>query len=171
MILTLGRSALGSCHLRFNQDEVLLMKTLARSGFMVAAVVAAGMFAEPAQAQCNNGYGYGDGYSLGFFQSRINSSSDLPPYFSRFPPVYYSRTIIPRPYGWSPFAIRANDYDRLPTVAPEPLTVTNPYVTNPTAHGESPGALDKSASIPRPKIILNPFFVPDSPVQVVNVSP
>jgi len=50
------------------------------------------------------------------------------PYYAAHPPVYYSH-IIPRPYGYCPYAYLPG------VVAPDrvatPLRITNPYVTQP----------------------------------------
>lgn len=63
-------------------------------------------------------YGYGWGWS-------IYAQEDIP-YFSKFPPVYYSYP-VPRPYGYSPFAyppgVMTPEYK-----APEPKLMLNPYV-------------------------------------------
>ena len=58
-----------------------------------------------AQAQWGFGGGFGYGGGLGFGGGFANGAYTLepPPYFSLFPPVYYSH-ITPRPYGFSPFA-------------------------------------------------------------------
>ncbi|MDX1962137.1 MAG: hypothetical protein SFX18_03225 [Pirellulales bacterium] len=77
-------------------------------------------WAAPANAQfpCGNFWG-GLGYNLYIADER-------PPYFSLYPPVYYSYP-VPRTYGWSPFAYPAG------TMTPEieiseAATVVNPHV-------------------------------------------
>lgn len=95
----------------------------------------------------NNGYGFGAGLFFGdrFDQSRrfrgnrgfrgpvfnnghigILRRVEEPPYFAKFPPVYYSH-IVKRPYGVSPYAAP-------PGIAPvemsfpaPPVTISNPY--------------------------------------------
>jgi len=77
------------------------------------------------------------------------------PYFALHPPVYYSY-IVPRPYGYSPFAYPFGsptpEIDFSPPKAekkPEPKTMTNPYVTE-VSHAES-------AAQAEPKVIYNPY--------------
>ena len=47
------------------------------------------------------GVGCGVNFPFGLYGSRMNEV----PYFSMFPPVYYSLP-VPRTYGWSPSLIR-----------------------------------------------------------------
>src|SRR5215470_17587862 len=66
--------------------------------------------------------GWGINYPYGLYGSRVNDV----PYFSMFPPVYYSMP-VPRTYGWSPFAYPPG------TMTPEvdtdsPQEMINPYV-------------------------------------------
>jgi hypothetical protein len=80
------------------------------------------------------------------------------PYFSEFPPVYYSYPVA-RTYGLSPFAYP-------PTFTPYeesvPVTVTNPHVeTKPTATKKR---ADRSVAAPRnptPLVVMNPFVPMD----------
>ena len=109
----------------------------------------------PASAQNGCfGSGYGDGAYFGFYNRRWLDAGRLPPYFSQFPPVYYSAPIA-RPYGWSPFAIRPQEFDRLPTIAIEPKMVLNPFVKPESTVTNSTD--EKSAAAPKPKMIINPF--------------
>lgn len=73
------------------------------------------------------GLGFGFGNGIGYVPP--------PPYYAIHPPVYYSPTIIRRPYGMSPFA--------MPPVA-QPLSVNQPAATV-----EPP---------PEPLLIINPYF-------------
>lgn len=50
----------------------------------------------------NLGYGYGFGGRPEYWQSAYNSR--VPPYFSLYPPVYYSGKIVRIPFGASPWA-------------------------------------------------------------------
>jgi len=77
------------------------------------------------------GYGFGLGYQAPFFVGNfgyVRPSEELP-YFSKFPPVYYSH-IVPRPYGVSPYAappgIVPTEYMVQPLAQPE--VIRNPYV-------------------------------------------
>ena len=131
---------------------------------LVAAAAALLATTETAQAANGcGGCGYGDGYYYGFYRRNLQTDQ-LPPYFSQFPPVYYS-DIIPRPYGWSPFALRPHEFNTLPEVAPKPVMIKNPYVdgkANPEAEAED----DRTAAT-SPRVILNPY-VDVAPVQVVK---
>ena len=59
----------------------------------------------------------------------FRASREQPPYFAKFPPVYYGRA-VKRPYGISPFAAPAGivpvEY-RVPAHVSKPITVNNPY--------------------------------------------
>ncbi len=76
----------------------------------------------------------------------------LPPYFSLFPPVYYSYP-VPRTYGYSPFAYPFGSPTPEITVTDGPSKIMiNPYVprTEP-----SPASAEKTVGGPR--TIVNPF--------------
>ena len=109
------------------------------------------------------GNGFGDGYYWGFYNRRSIDTSQLPPYYAQFPPVYYS-TQIARPYGWSPFAIRGNEYDRLPVVNIAPKTVMNPYFKQEI----SPASSDTNKTTFAPKTIINPHFQPEQKAMVAQ---
>ena len=59
----------------------------------------------------------------------FNRSREQPPYFAKFPPVYYSH-VVKRPYGVSPFAAPAGivpvEY-RVPRPIPKPMVINNPF--------------------------------------------
>lgn len=100
------------------------------SAAMVVAVIS---FFSPttAEAQFNNGFRFGTGISSGFGGGGAfgggccTTPREQPPFFAKFPPVYYNG-IVPRPYGYSPFAVPGG-------IAPaelqsfQPLTVSNPF--------------------------------------------
>jgi hypothetical protein len=61
-----------------------------------------------------------------------------PPYFAKFPPVYYDADIVKRPYGISPYAVPPGILPTEMYVAPaQSARIVNPYV-------------DKAASPPTP---------------------
>lgn len=80
----------------------------------------------------------------------------LPPYFSLYPPVYYSYP-VPRTYGYSPFAYPPGT--PTPDVlveAPQPKLMINPYVPQPRP------AASEEKTAGGPQTIVNPF-VPRGP--------
>lgn len=78
----------------------------------------------------------------------------LPPYFSLYPPVYYSYP-VPRTYGYSPFAYPLGTPTPEVTItdAPSQLMI-NPYVPRSQATGQG----EKTAG--GPQTIVNPFVEP-----------
>lgn len=115
------------------------------------------LFSATSDLQAQNVYGrtYGEGYGFGlgcqapFFVGNfgyVRPSEELP-YFSKFPPVYYSH-IVPRPYGVSPYAappgIVPTEYMVQPLAQPE--VIRNPYVDQaPAAEVEEAPARDVEA--------------------------
>lgn len=61
---------------------------------------------------------------------------DAPPFFALYPPVYYSKDIVARPYGVSPFAAPSGIVP-VEMGAPVPLYQSNPYFSQPVAPSES----------------------------------
>lgn len=100
---------------------------------IVAVLVFGGV---EARAQWGSmGYGFGGYFGNSFTAGTVvppANFQDRVPFFSLFPPVYYSYP-VPRPYGYSPFAYPG--WTPTPHVeAVEPETVVNPYIyTAPTA--------------------------------------
>lgn len=114
------------------------MKRILTIAFAVVAVTI--MTDSSAHAQINSsGFGFGvglnqaggsafSGRGLGFL-GPINSVRrfEQPPFFARFPPVYYNR-IVRRPYGISPFAAPPGIAPvELSIPAVEPATVKNQF--------------------------------------------
>lgn len=95
---------------------------------LAAAVVAGGVFAPCAQAQYGGGgYGWGGGWPYNFqsgIYGRTNAYSL--PYFSLHPPVYYSH-VVPRPYGFSPFAAPPGMIPAEMQVMPASEVIENPH--------------------------------------------
>jgi hypothetical protein len=131
-------------------------------------VAALALAAAPATSEAGWGYGYGGygcgGYGGGFcdYQSLWGNpyvysqgGSYIPPYFSIYPPVYYSPHIIMRPYGHSPYAFPSTF---LPVAPPaNPVVVMNAHVKN----ADSKVAESKPQMIEgiQPQKIDNPYFV------------
>jgi hypothetical protein len=112
---------------------------------VAAVLVALGLSAQPAQAQIGPG-----AYGLGFFNYGTYDSYYRVPYYSLFPPVYYSYPVA-RPYGYSPFAYPPG------TMTPEIQQQTaaveyrNPFVPQQPKQASQ----DKTASAPR--MYYNPY--------------
>jgi hypothetical protein len=122
-----------------------------------AVLVACGLFAGSASADCGGGFGVGNCW-FGNFNAfgaggTLYGSGYLPvpPYYSIHPPVYYSHQYY-RPYGWSPFAQSA--HGGVATPRPEPRMVVNPHVPAPArAVDKKPDQTVKS------QMIVNPYVV------------
>lgn len=128
---------------------------------MVALTVITFCSASEAQAQgFVGGYQFGSGINancgLGFALNHFQR--EQPPYFAKFPPVYYSH-IVKRPYGVSPFAAPAGIAPvEMNHVAPkiEPVTKLNPFYR--------PEAKQASEEKERPELkdkvtwTINPFY-------------
>ncbi len=94
-----------------------------------------------------NGYGLGLGANQAFPFPGQNawagfSTREEPPYFAKFPPVYYSH-IVRRPYGVSPYAAP-------PGIAPVEM---------------------QAQYQPVPEVIVNPYFAPDAPANSEAIAP
>jgi hypothetical protein len=122
-----------------------------------AAVLAVGLWAQTASAQCYGG-GY-DGFTGSFGTLNAYGSGGtlygsgyipVPPYFSIHPPVYYSHQYY-RPYGWTPFA--QPSYMGAAVLRPEPRMVVNQYVKQPAK------AAARTDSTAKAELIVNPFYV------------
>ncbi len=133
------------------------MKFIATVG-LLAVSLAAALASSQAQAQgpyCG-GYGYGGcgiNFPYGLYGSRVNDV----PYFSMFPPVYYSLP-VPRTYGWSPFAYPPGTMT--PEVEPaQPQDMINPYVPQNKEKPEAKPTAIHTATYraPTPQVVINPY--------------
>lgn len=112
-------------------------------GLVVAIAMTACLSDATAQAQVyQDGYRFGAGIRANHYNGVINGRFDgginrrlltryeleQPPYFAKYPPVYYSH-VVKRPYGISPYAAPAG-------IAPVemsfgiPISVKNPFFGN-----------------------------------------
>lgn len=101
---------------------------LARNVCLLAAVVvAASVITSSAQAQYDGGCGWGGGWPYNF-QSGIygRTNAYVLPYFTLHPPVYYSY-VVPRPYGFSPFAAPPGMVPAEMQVLPTAEVIENPH--------------------------------------------
>jgi hypothetical protein len=121
-----------------------------------AAVLAVGLWAQTASAQCYGGY---DGFTGSFGTLNAYGSGGtlygsgyipVPPYFSIHPPVYYSHQYY-RPYGWTPFA--QPSYMGAAVLHPEPRMVVNQYVK------KQPPKEARTDNTAKSEMIVNPFYV------------
>lgn len=125
---------------------------------LLAALFVAGTMSSAAQAQVWNGY------NSGFYGGLPYSvySLDSVPYYALHPPVYYSH-VVPRPYGYSPYAYPPGIMT--PEVAPgesAPQVMINPHVPSRTKASQTENRV--AAASPRqiePKTILNPYVTSD----------
>ena len=111
-----------------------------------------------------SGLGYGGyygGYYGGLYGCNL-SSDDRIPFYALHPPVYYS-SIIPRAYGWSPFAY-SPDAIVMPLEEGGPKEIINPFVpptSAPEAHPKTKAkpSADKTAVAlpPASHVIVNPY--------------
>jgi hypothetical protein len=141
--------------------EVRIMVRNVAFGFVAALALAV----VPATAQADWGCGYGGyGYGGGFcdYQSMWGNpyvysqgGSYIPPYFSVYPPVYYSPHIIARPYGHSPYAFPSTFLPAAP--AAKPAIIMNAHVK--AADSKVAEAKPQMIEGIQPQKIDNPYFV------------
>lgn len=120
-------------------------------GIFLMTVVAGAMAAPAAQADhgcCCSMFGSMYGAPFGSY------TSERIPYFAMHPPVYYSH-VVPRPYGYAPWAYPPGTMEPALTPAPQPQTYINPYV--PQDQPAEKKADEKTARVSRAKRVLNPF--------------
>ena len=120
-------------------------------------------------AACPAWAGDGGHYYPGPYNYGLNYQAVVPesiPYFSQFPPVYYSHP-VPRPYGWSPYAYPPG----VLTPEPEPVpTVTlNPFVPRGPDSKRLKKPADNVTAQPALRIV-NPFVVQTTSPQPSEIS-
>ena len=109
------------------------MKTRLVLGAICAAVVLAFVSASASTAKAGGPCGCGWGNYSVYVQDRI-------PYFAQHPPVYYSY-VVPRPYGYSPYAYPETVMTPERPPAAKPATLINPFVPR-----KAGGPVPKTAS-------------------------
>jgi hypothetical protein len=86
--------------------------------------------------------------------------NSIVPYFSLYPPVYYSHS-VPRPYGYSPFALPpgVQPAEAIAGPANNAEEIINPYVKPKEGNGaENDEKKDvKAEAISTTKLIINPY--------------
>jgi hypothetical protein len=106
------------------------------------------LFGAGLRAQCYNGgiNGAINGINRGLTRYEL----EQPPYFAKYPPVYYSH-VVKRPYGISPYAAPAG-------IAPiemsfgVPISVKNPFFPN-SIDNASESTDHKTTWIPNPYVL------------------
>jgi hypothetical protein len=123
-----------------------------------------GGFPYPGTNSCGGG---GFGAFGGFGALGLQVDREQPPYFAKFPPVYYSHA-VKRPYGISPFAAPAGVVPvemshSMPAV--EPVVIENPHVKQGAAEikvDTKDEMTEKTASFAKEEKVVgwrqNPFF-------------
>jgi hypothetical protein len=134
---------------RFTQLTLCAMILLSIAACWPTTAQAGGPFGN----DCWNGWGINGGYGL--YGYRVNEV----PYFSMFPPVYYSLP-VPRSYGWSPFAYPPGTMTPPVQTAAAPQEIINPHV--PQKPGYKPSSTESTIHTtgyqpPEPQVIVNPF--------------
>jgi hypothetical protein len=111
------------------------------------------VLAAAGSAQAQGFYGGYYGFNAGAGPYNLFDNERVVPYFSLYPPVYYSRPVA-RSYGWSPFAYPPGTMT--PEVqAPAPEEIQNPHLPqNPQKTSAAP--INRSAQGP---VIENPYVV------------
>ncbi len=118
------------------------MNRLVRAAVFLGVIVAFSASEKPAQAQY---FGWPGLYGPSIY------TLDRIPYFSQFPPVYYSR-FVPRPYGYSPYAYPPG------YVTPARSPIIQTVIDNPYASfASAPAKVVEPAEPPKPLLIKNPF--------------
>ena len=105
----------------------------------VIAISAAGV--QEANAQdYRGGYQFGVGIRAAAVGGCCGMQREQPPYFAKFPPVYYSH-IVRRPYGISPYAAPAGIAPvEMSVPMSKPVTKLNPYFNDQVAPAVEPVA-------------------------------
>lgn len=137
------------------------------SRFVLSVAALLSLLSLPVAAQAYWPFGgyYGwEGWG-GRYQYYSTTYNDLQPYYSVYPPVYYSPYITARPYGASPYAWPAG-FSPMTTVSrgyarpsSPPLMIVNPYVEGAVAPAPAPAQESRSATPATtvPVSIQNPY--------------
>ena len=125
---------------------------------LLLAVTASYFYLSNTSASADDCASYGYGYP-GF--NRSYRSDRQIPYFAEHPPVYYSFP-VPRTYGYSPYAYPGTYRTPEIEIAPAPAMIENPHVTpeavEPSAKAEPESDSTALRSVPRPLVVVNPYY-------------
>lgn len=134
-----------------------MMKTLFATCFLVVCVSAT-----PVKAFDGCGGGYGWGLGLGYdYGAMYGLLRNNVPHFAAFPPVYYG-DVVPRSYGYGPFAYPPHVMTPEVIHEAEPLIIENPHVEKSSIQKPvaKPETKDKTVATPiasEPLVISNPY--------------
>ena len=114
--------------------------------------------ATPIRAWDGCGGGWGLGYDYGTLYGVLRNNV---PHFAAFPPVYYG-DVVPRSYGYGPFAYPPHVMTPEVVQAEEPLIIENPHVESSTPKPvDTPAKAEQKTVAPpvasEPLVILNPY--------------
>lgn len=110
------------------------------------------------------GFGGGCGWDIAELYRELYNNL---PYFALHPPVYYSG-VVPRTYGYSPFAYPPGTMTPDLVCVVQPVTINNPYV--PSTQPATPAATgpsDRAAAAPKPVeplVVINPYVPQRGPI-------
>ena len=141
--------------------------TASAQGFQNGFEFGSGLNASGFNFNSPRGYGnrygnrYGNGNRFGNFNGGIFTRRRLeePPYFAKFPPVYYSH-IVKRPYGVSPFAAPSGIMPVEMTI-PSPMSMKNPYFESqvaPVSNQATPAAPAVDETKNKATWVSNPYI-------------
>jgi hypothetical protein len=131
---------------------------LKRSGLLAVALLC-GLAAGNVQAQCGGMYGgtgFGGYWDIGRLYQVLSQNV---PYYSAFPPVYYS-VPVPRSYGYSPFAYPPGVMTPEVVETVSAQEIVNPYVEPASLKiDKTDAAEDRVTSNAQPLalVVSNPF--------------
>ncbi len=112
----------------------------------VVVLAAMATFSATSEAQYIDGYQFGTGVrgSCGFLGRGCFTPREQPPYFAKFPPVYYSH-IVRRPYGISPYAAPAG-IAPVEMGVPTAVTIKNPFYAPEVEPASNEEAVEEKAT-------------------------
>jgi hypothetical protein len=142
--------------------------TASAQGFQSGYEFGAGLNSSGFSFNSPYGYGHRNGHNsrYGNRYGGLNGGGiftrrrlEEPPYFAKFPPVYYSH-IVKRPYGVSPFAAPSGIMPVEMTI-PSPMTMKNPYFGSqvaPVSNEATPAAPAVDETKNKATWVSNPYF-------------
>jgi hypothetical protein len=127
---------------------------------LLIVIGCSGCLTSTAKAQC-----FGNGYGTGYFDAgRLYQQLRIAhvPYFSAFPPVYYS-TPVPRTYGYSPFAYLPHVQTPEVVESIQPQEIVNPHVpasvkdASASQKKEDQDLTTQASRKVEPLLVINPY--------------